>query len=509
MQFSSSNLHSITLGSLLAQMKISITSQSLVSSHVTLCMTCRDMAQQFRSPNAAGDEKAASRAHSAAGPKSPVGAQASPELPAHAVSCSSLSGSECAATRVAADSPHVDPLAGAAPAAAAADSVVSPRTVAATLVGISVRSPDRNVSTPDGERGSLHRRSGSSEQCRPDGTTEVALALRQTDIDAPCAAPAGCRPSSSLPAAAPTLSVPLWAPPGSLPHPPSAPGGSPQDGSPTQQHRGNYAAAVAAVRRLDTSTILQQAAALTTNAVGNRLWDLAPSELLAMHKQAQQYDQQHGPTLGPQPASGAGMRLPDFGGLRSRAEQALAQLLPPRREDASLVHDLFSRGGGANPLALLHLQQQLAAAQQHPRHLEQLLATHTDRTGPASHHQYHPHAAASQAYAAGHGAPSVRSGLQATSMPALSGGAAEHSGRRVVSGNEAASHGAAPDDDRAAVGSAQTVTLQDMQQVAAALVQQHREAMVQQASPRRFTLPAPGEGAPHTCAPQPTRDASR
>jgi len=435
----------------------------------------------------------------------PATAHPSPELTAHAVSCSSLSGSECAATRVA-DSPCDDGPAAVAPAATVAESVVSPRSVAATLVRISVRSADGLMSTPDGERGSFNRRSGSSEQCHPDGATEAALAMRHGNVSSPGALPAAGGRASPAYAAAPALPVPLWPALGRLPFPRAAFGGGYHNRASVQQQQGQ--AADAAVRVLDTSTVLQEAAALTANAVGNRLWDLAPSALLAMHKQAQQQEQQHGSFGVPQPATASGLRVPDGSASTSQGQQPTMQLLPARQEHAPFAtHDLFMRGGGVHPLALLQFQQQLAAVQQQqPRHLEHLLAPHADLADPGAHHIHHTLAPASEAFDSGHGgrscggAPPIRTGLQSSSASATAVSAADRSGRRVVSGNEAALQGAAQDHYSAGVGTSQAVTLQDVQQAAVALVQQHREAMAQQGSPGRVTPPPPDDEA-DPCAP--------
>ena len=457
-------------------------------------MSFRETAQQ-----AATSRASAAIVPSVVKPEMPATAQPSPELAAHALSCSSLSGSDCAATRVA-DSPCGDRPASAAPAATAAESVVSPRTVAAMLVRISVRSTDGVTSTPDVERGSFNRRSGSSEQCHPDGAAEAALAPRHSNANSPLPTAGGQAELAC--AAARALPVPLWPALGRLPLPPAAYARGYVDRSPMQQQQGQ--AADAAVRGLDTSNILQQAAALTANAVGNRLWDLAPSALLAMHKQAQQHEQQHRSLGPPHPALASSQ---DSSALASQAQQPATQLLPPRQYEAPFAaHDLFLRGGGGgggvNPLALLQFQQQLAAVQQQPRQLEQLLMQHSDRADQGAHLSHQTLAIASEAFDPDHGgrkagdAPPVRSGLQSTSVPATAAGAAERSGRRVVSGNEAAAQGAR-DDSRAGVGGGQAVTLRDMQHVAAALFQQHRETMVRRGSPAPggVKLPPPDDEA--------------
>ncbi len=464
-------------------------------------MSCRET-QQAASVTAANAATAASVVKTEA----PATAHPSPELTAHAVSCSSLSGSECAATRVA-DSPCGDHPAAAA--ATVAESVVSPRTVAATLVRISVRSADGVTATPDGERGSFNRRSGSSEQCHPDGATEAALAMRHGNVSSPGALPAVGGRASPACAAAPALPVSLRPAFGRLPFPPAAFEGVYQDRSPVQQQQGQ--AAEPAVRDLDTSTILQQAAALTANAVGNRLWDLAPSALLAMHKQAQQHEeQQHGSLGVPQPATASGPRAPACSALVSQGQQPAMQLLPPRQENTPFTaHDLFMRGGGGvHPLALLQFQQQLAAVQQQPRHFEQLLAPHADRPDPGTRHIHHTLVTTTEAFDPGHGGrtaggapPPIRTGLQSSSASAPAVGAADRSGRRVVSGNEAAPRDGAQDHRSAGLGSSQeAVTLQEMQQAAVALVRQHREAMAQQGSPGRVKLPPPDDEV-DPCAP--------
>ena len=462
-------------------------------------MPCREVAPSAVTSSAANAVTAASVVKT----EPPAAAHPSPELTAHAVSCSSLSGSDGAATRVAGSPGDDNP---AAAAATVAESVVSPRTVAATLVRISVRSADGVTSTPDGEHGSFDRRSGSSEQCHPDGATEAALAMRHGNVSNPGALPAAGGRASPTCAAAPAFPVPLWPALGRLPFPPAAFEGGYQNRASVQQQQGQ--AAEAAVRGLDTSTILQQAAELTANAVGNRLWDLAPSALLAMHKQVQQHEQQHEQQHGSlgvsQPAT-SGLRVPDCSALASQGQQPAMQLLPARPESTPFAaHDLFMRGGGVHPLALLHFQQQLAAVQQQqPRHLEQLLAPHADRAELGAHHDHHTLAMASEAFNSGHGgrnasgAPPIRTGLQSSSASAPADGAADRSGRRVVSGNEAAPRGAAQDHRINGVGRGQAVTLQDMQQAAVALVQQHRQAMAQQGSPGRVKLPPPDdEGDP-------------
>ena len=368
--------------------------------------------------------------------------------------------------------------------------MLSPRAVTAALVRIGAGTPDA-VSSPTGGRGGvggLHRRSGSSEQCRPEPTTEAALAQRPADAGSPTAAPAAAAQVSSAGLAAPAASALLWAPYGRLPMLSGHQRGAYEGGTPTQQR--GLAAAAAAVQGLDTSTILQQAAALTASGAGNRLFDLVAPGLLAM----QQHHQQHGLPAGPYHAAAAqdphSSAYPDV----TQALQAALRPAGPRMA-APLLHGVNGSAGGGATAALLRLQQQLAAGQQQSGHVDRLLGP---RIAEPDHQ--HPRAMASRSYNVQQGSMStVRFGLQSTSLPIFAGAApADRSSRRVVSGNEAAPPAQGASDRQAGFGGGQTVTVEDMQQVAAALVERHREAMAQQAP--RCELPILGDRA-QQCAP--------
>ena len=456
-------------------------------------LTDRETLQQISTPTLAKDAAPASPGSPA---KPPAKSQPSPESVAHAVSCSSLSGSECAATRVA-DSPLEPPRAEPAPAAAAAESVVSPRAVAAALVRIGACTPDAITSAAGsrGGGGGLQRRSGSSEQCRPEPTTQAALAQQQPDAGSPTPASGAAGQVSPAGQAAPAAgSAPKWTPYEHLPAPAlqsSFHGG----GTPTQQQRGLPAAA-AAVQGLDTSTILRQAAALTASGAGNRLFDLVAPGLLAMHQQHQhqqqqhQQQQQHGFLAGPERAVVApDPRSPSH----LEISQAVHAALQPAgfRTEALLQHGVDGgTAAGANSLVLLQLQQQLAVAQHHSGHLGGLFAPQSAVPG----HQ-HPHATEFRHYSVqqgvGGGMSTLRLGLQSTSLPTFPAPHDRSSGRRVVSGNEGLAPAALPQgavDRRAGFGGGQAVTVEDMQQVAAALVERHREAMAQQAPRHELAL---------------------